>query len=76
MGEFISERDLAAELGVSRSVLYGLRRKGLRYYKIGLTTWYHEAEVAEFIRARCARHARCNQEHASDGETASGRTQE
>ena len=53
--ELISEKEMAKALGVGRSVLYGLRRKGLPHLRIGQTVFYRESDFVEWLLAHCKR---------------------
>ena len=50
---FLSEDELAAEFGVSRSVIRGLRNKGLPAYKIGVKAFFDADETLAWIKKNC-----------------------
>lgn len=45
----ISEREACAALGISRGTLFGLRRAGLPYVKIGRAVRYRPADLEQFV---------------------------
>ncbi|MBM4277064.1 MAG: helix-turn-helix domain-containing protein [Deltaproteobacteria bacterium] len=47
--QLISEKNLAEALGVSRSSLYELRRKGLPWINLANKTFYHEEAFMRWI---------------------------
>ena len=47
--QLISEKNLAEALGVSKSSLYVLRRKGLPWLSIANKTFYHEETFMKWI---------------------------
>ncbi len=49
LGQLISEKNLAEALGISRSSLYELRRKGLPWLSIGNKVFYHEEAFMRWI---------------------------
>ena len=47
--QLISEKNLAEALGISKSSLYVLRRKGLPWVSIANKTFYHEETFMKWI---------------------------
>ena len=47
--QLISEKNLAEALGISKSSLYELRRKGLPWISIANKTFYHEETFMKWV---------------------------
>ena len=59
----LPEHELRDVLKVSKATLYSWRRKGLPGYRVGVSYWYDESEVAEFIRTHLRRGGPMNLAH-------------
>jgi predicted DNA-binding transcriptional regulator AlpA len=63
--QLFSEKNLAEALGVSRSTLYELRRKGCPWVSLGGRAFYYESSLMEWILKNQARVADLGQDDAS-----------
>ena len=55
LNDLATEKELAQALGVGVGTLYGLRRKGLPFLKIGQTVMYDLVEVVAWLKSKCRR---------------------
>lgn len=49
--KFVPEKQVLAELGLSRMTLHRWRKNGLPYYKVGKIIMYNQQEITRFIGA-------------------------
>ena len=61
MTQLLTETELAEELKLSRSFLWGLRKRGLPHLRIGRTVRYDFRDVADWLSQNC------KQNNASSG---------
>jgi len=59
--QLISEKNLAEALGISKSSLYQLRRKGCPWVSIGGRAFYHEPSFMSWVLSHQSRCADVNQ---------------
>ena len=48
--QFLSEKQVCDLLGISRSTLAAMRKKGLPYFQVNFLIRYRESEVTEWLR--------------------------
>ena len=55
LDDFLDEQTLARLLKVSRATIYGWRRAGMPYYRLGQRAWFRESAVVEWLDGNLTR---------------------